>query len=220
MPMTVTIKSNDWQPRETVSQAAREKVRAESRRFIDSLATRFGELDKLAQKAKTFHVFSPEQLAEFRYLFGNFRELSEEFLMLSQLTEESLDKFQKDEVADTEEHRKLDEYFVRLQVPMLHRVISTNLRLLKVWDDCVQCGEDLPYGAYELFRETLRIIYHARAELLRPCYAELLDEAALRDVNRVERLLNTLMQRAPKLVEFIAKGALPDQRSDQREEPR
>lgn len=203
------INRNNWKHRDTVSQAGREKVREESRRFIDSLATRFEELDKLARKAKNFHVFSPDQLAEFRFLFSNFRELSEEFLMLSQLTEKLLDKFQTDEIAATEEHRKLDDYFVRLQVPMLHRVISTNLRLLKVWDDCVQCGEDLPYGAYELFRETLRIIYYARVELLRPCYTKLLDEAALRDVNRVERLLHTLMQRAPKLLEFMADDAPP-----------
>jgi len=198
-----------WKTNQPVRQTDREKVRAESRRFIDSLATRFDELDKLASKAKQLHVFSPEQLTEFRHLFGTFRELSDEFLMLSQLTEKSLDKFQKDESDSSDEHKRLDEYFVRLQVPMLHRVISTNLRLLKIWDDCVQCGEDLPYGAYDLFRETLRIIYHARVELLRPCYAELLDEAALRDVNRVERVLGTLMLRAPKLLEFVAEDA-PD----------
>jgi hypothetical protein len=198
-----------WKTNQPTRQTEREKVRAESRRFIDSLATRFDELDKLASKAKQLHVFSPEQLTEFRHLFGNFRELSDEFLMLSQITEKSLDKFQKDELESSDEHKRLDEYFVRLQVPMLHRVISTNLRLLKIWDDCVQCGEDLPYGAYDLFRETLRIIYHARVELLRPCYAELLDEAALRDVNRVERVLGTLMQRAPKLLEFVAEDA-PD----------
>lgn len=193
-----------WKTSQPVRQTDREKVRTESRRFIDSLATRFDELDKLASKAKQLHVFSPEQLTEFRHLFGTFRELSDEFLMLSQITEKSLDKFQKDESESSDEHKRLDEYFVRLQVPMLHRVISTNLRLLKIWDDCVQCGEDLPYGAYDLFRETLRIIYHARVELLRPCYAELLDEAALRDVSRVERVLGTLMQRAPKLLEFVA----------------
>ena len=94
---------------------------------------------------------------------------------------------------------------------MLHHVISTNLRLLKVWDDCIQCGENLPYGAYDIFRETLRIIYQARIELLRPCYALLLDKTALRDVDRVERLLGTLMQRAPKLLEFVTQEDPPDE---------
>jgi hypothetical protein len=203
------MKQSNWKSKEPIKRSDREKVREESRRFIDSLATRFDELDKLAKKAKELHVFSQEQLSEFRTIFGSFRSLSDEFLVLSQLTEKSLDKFQRDDDATIEEHKKLDEYFLRLQVPMLHRVIETNLRLLKVWDDCVQCGENLPYGAYDIFRETLRIIYHARIELLRPCYAELLDKTTLRDVDRVERLLGTLMRRAPKLLEFVEEGILP-----------
>lgn len=206
--MSVKLKHGDWRSAKTIRRTEREKIRAKSRRYIDSLATRFGELDELAREAKECRVFDAKEFAQFRLLFKTFRDLSEEFQMLSQLTETALDKFREDASVADDEHKMLDEYFVRMQVPVLHGVIGTNLRLLKIWDDLLLCGENLPYGAHELFLETLRIIDRARVELLRPCYASLLDEAAMRDINRVERLLGTLMQQAPKLLDFRSLGSL------------
>ena len=192
----------------------REKIRTDCRRFIDSLAIRLGELEEVARKAKRFHVFSRDEYAQFRCVFENFRELTEEFQMLSEVTENSLERFKRDEIVASEEQQNLGDYFVRMQVPMLHGVISTNLSLLKVWDDRLQRGEELPLGAYELFVQTLRIIFNAREELMRPCYATLLDEKALREADRVERLLRTLMRRAPKLLDFMPSGRLPDWMDD------
>lgn len=179
------------------------KVRAESRRFVGSLSVRFGELEKLARKAKDFQVCGPAQLNEFRHLFMLFRALSDEFLSLSELTKRSLDKFRRDETAGPDEYDALDDHFRRLQVPILQHMISTNLRLLRIWDDCLRCGESLPYGAYDLFLDTLRIIYQARTELAQPRYAGLLDEVILRNADRVDRLLDTLMKRAPQLLELV-----------------
>jgi hypothetical protein len=200
--MSTKLPHDDWKPTKAGHRAERERIRAKSRLYIDSLATRFGELDDLARKAKDCHVFNAVEFAEFRLLFKTFREMSEEFQMLSHLTEAALDKFREDATVADDEHKRLDEYFVRMQVPVLHGVIRTNIRLLKIWDDLLQCGEKLPYGAHEMFVETLRIIFRARIELLRPCYANLLDAEALRDTDRVERLLDMLMQQAPKLLDF------------------
>jgi hypothetical protein len=188
----------------TTRQAELAKVRYDARRFVDALADRLRELAQLASLAKQFNVFNAYEYAEFKELFLNFRELSEEFQMLSRLAEDSLLNMKSEAQDDEDEHRELDDYFRRLQVPMLHGVISTNLRLLKVWDDRLQRGEGLPYGAYELFLDTVRLIYNARLELLRPRYVALLDEAALRDADRAERLLRTLLERAPQLLDFAA----------------
>ncbi len=191
-------------------QAELEKVRSDAHRFVEALAARLRELEHLAREAKHFNVFAADEYAQFRLLFLNFRELSEEFQVLSQLAEDSLGNL-KSEVQDAgDEHRRLDEYFRRLQVPMLHGVISTNLRLLRVWDDRLQRGEGLPYGAYELFLETVRLIYNARLELLRPRYVALLDDAALRDADRAERLLQALIERAPRFLDFAPGLALQD----------
>jgi hypothetical protein len=197
------MQQRSWTGKPPLRHDDPDKVRAESRRFIDSLATRFAELDAMAAKVKDVHVFSPAQLAAFHHLFATFRAQSDEFLALSQVTARALAKYREDDQADVAERQRLDANFHNLQVPMLHRMISTNLRLLRIWDDCIRCGEALPYGAYEIFLETLRIIYQARIELLRPCYAGLLDETALKDADRVERLLGTLMRRAPRLLELV-----------------
>jgi hypothetical protein len=191
-------------------QATADKVRRDSRRFVDSLAQRLAELERLAASARQFNVFDAEEYADFKRLFLNFSDLAEEFQMLSHLTEQSLAKYQRIGARHWNEHKELDEYFRKLQVPMLHQVITTNLRLLRVWDDRLQHGEGLPYGARELFVETIRVIHNARIQLLRPRYFALLDEAALRDADRADRLLRTLIQQSPKLFNFGEENALEE----------
>jgi len=183
-------------------QSAAEKIRGDARRFVDGLANRLVELDQMAQKAKKFNVFNPKEYADFKNLFLSFTDRTEEFQMLSYLAEESLSNFERGGATQWKEHQQLDEYFRKLQIPMLRQVIATNLRLLKIWDDRLQRGEGLPYGSRELFIETIRVIYNAKTQLLRPRYVALLDGAALRDADRAERLLKTLMRRAPKLLDF------------------
>lgn len=186
-----------------VSQlSSADKIRVDARRFVDSLAARLMELERLARKAKRFSVFNPSEYAAFKSLFMYFTECSEEFQLLSFLAEETLAGYERHGVNHWAEHRELEEYFRRLQVPMLQQVISTNLRLLKVWDDRLQRGEGLPYGAREVFLETVRVIYNAKTQLLRPRYVALLDESALRDADRAERMLATLIRKAPTLFNF------------------
>ncbi|HVI51333.1 MAG TPA: hypothetical protein VM661_09010 [Candidatus Sulfotelmatobacter sp.] len=182
--------------------SAAEKIRSDARRFIDGLADRLVELDRMSQKAKRYNVFSPKEYAEFKSLFVSFTDRTEEFQMLSYLAEESLSNYERGGADQWREHQQLDEYFRKLQIPMLRQVISTNLRLLKIWDDRLQRGEGLPYGARELFLETIRVIYNAKTQLLRPRYVALLDNSALHDADRAERLLRTLIRKAPKLFDF------------------
>jgi hypothetical protein len=185
-------------------QSKAEQIRQDARRFVDALAIRLGELEGMATLAKQYDVFNTDEYAQFKQLFLNFSDLCEEFQLLSHLTEESLANFERAAVGHWDEHRKLEEYFRKLQVPMLHAVIRTNLRLLRVWDDRLQRGEGLPYGAREVFLETIRVIHNARSELLRPRYVALLDEAALEDADRADRLLRTLISQAPQLFDFAA----------------
>lgn len=183
-------------------QSAAEKIRSDARRFIDGLADRLVELERMSQKAKRYNVFNPKEYAEFKSLFLSFTDRTEEFQLLSYLAEESLSNYERGGADQWKEHQQLDEYFRKLQIPMLRQVISTNLRLLKIWDDRLQRGEGLPYGSRELFLETIRVIYNAKTQLLRPRYVALLDNSALHDADRAERLLRTLIRKAPKLFDF------------------
>lgn len=187
----------------STEQANAEKLRHELRRFVDALADRLGELDKLAHLALRFTVFSTEEYTEFKQLFLNFRDLCDEFQMLSRLAEVSLAAMTHEDEDAGAEAAELEENYRKLQVPMLRAMIKTNLRLLHVWDDRLRCGEGLPYGARELFHETVRIIDTARNELLRPRYMELLEEDALADAAKADKLLRTLIAGAPQLFDFL-----------------
>jgi hypothetical protein len=144
------------------------------------------------------------EYAEFKTLFLNFRDLCDEFQVLSHLAQDSLSQFELFGQRHCGEYVNLERYFHKLQVPMLRAVIRTNLRLLRVWDTRLQQGEGLPYGSRELFIETIRIIHNARIELLRPRYLLLLDDDALQDAERAERLLQALVAQAPILFNFAS----------------
>jgi len=183
-------------------QSSADKVRRDARRFVDGLAERLIELDKMSVAAKRYSVFNADEYASFKALFLHFTDRTEEFQLLSYLTEETLAGYERGAVKHWKEHQELEGYFRKLQVPMLRQVIATNLRLLKIWDDRLQRGEGLPYGAREVFMETIRVIYNAKTQLLRPRYVALLDASAMRDADRAERLLRTLVRKAPKLFNF------------------
>ncbi|HIJ63592.1 MAG TPA: hypothetical protein HPQ04_12935 [Rhodospirillaceae bacterium] len=188
---------------------ANDKHRREARRFVDALATRLTELEHMAKDAKRHEAFQPEDYARFRSLFDHFRKLSEEFQILSHLTENSLAKFEVNDQRGNTEYRNLEAYFWRLQVPMLHSMIATNLRMLRVWDDRLRRGQGLPIGSRELFIETIRLIYDARLQLLRPRYVDLLDDEALKDAERANRILKALINKAPRLFDFGEDGERP-----------
>ncbi len=186
-------------------QANAERVRHELRRFVDSLGERLSELEKLAQLARRFNVFSADEYSEFKSLFLNFRDLCDEFQTLSRLAESSLANMPN---GHDEEALEMEATYRKVQVPMLRAMIRTNLRLLRVWEDRLQSGEGLPYGARELFRETVRIINHAREELLRPRYMELLEEEALEEAAEADRLLRHLISQSPQFFDFLESQAI------------
>jgi hypothetical protein len=184
-------------------QANAERMRLELRRFVGALGERLAELEQLAQLARRFNVFSADEYAEFKQLFLTFRDLCDEFQMLSRLAEETLASFETRDADLAAEAVQLENTYRMLQVPMLHAMIRTNLRLLRIWDQRLQEGDGLPYGSRELFRETVRIINTAREELLRPRYMEMLEQEALEDAAQAETLLRTLIAKAPQLFDFL-----------------
>ena len=187
----------------STEQANANRLRQELRRFVDALADRLGELDKLAHLALRFSVFSSDEYTEFKQLFLSFRDLCDEFQMLSHLAENSIAHINHLDQEAHAEATELEANYRKLQVPMLRAMIKTNLRLLRVWDDRLRSGEGLPYGSRELFRETVRIIDTARNELLRPRYMAFLEEESLEDAAKADKLLRTLIASAPQYFDFL-----------------
>jgi hypothetical protein len=195
----------------TTLETSAERLRAEARRFTEALTSRLGELEHLAGLARQYNVFSAMEYAEFKTLFLNFRDLCDEFQLLSRMTETSLAHFDREDVQSRAEMMELDSTFRSLQMPMLCAMIRTNLRLLRVWEGRLQSGEGMPYGARELFHETVRIIDTARNELLRPRYLALLEDDALKDAEEADRLLRTLIKKSPNLFDFVQGDAVDDE---------
>ncbi|MDR3435711.1 hypothetical protein [Telmatospirillum sp.] len=186
------------------------KIRHDARRYVDALALRLGELEQLAAQATQFTVFNADEYSQFKELFLRFSQLCEEFQILSHVTEEALANFEGSIANSQTERHELADAFRRLQVPMLHAVIRTNLRLLRVWEDRLRHSEGLPIGSRELLHETARIIRHTREELLRPRYAELLDDGALEDAAAADKILRSLITEAPRLFDFADEGISSD----------
>jgi hypothetical protein len=184
-----------------------DSLRNESRRFIDALATRLGELGELAREADQYKGFDFSFYPAFRRSYDEFMRLAEEFQLLSHVTEETLVELRAARgPRGTEDQRQeldsLDSYFRQLQIPMLREVIQTNFRLLKVWDNRLKQGNGLPYGSKQIFIETLRILQAARRALTRPENAPFLDDQTKETAGRAEDLLLTLREIAPDLVPF------------------
>lgn len=192
-------------------QTNAEKARQELRRFVGALGDRLGELEHLAQMARQFNVFSSDEYTEFKQLFLTFGDLCDEFQMLSRLAETSLANLDPSDKENVDAATEMEATYRKLQAPMLRAMIRTNLRLLKVWEQRLQAGEGLPYGSRELFRETVRIIDTARDELLRPRYMALLDEEALEDAAKADKLLRTLIAKAPHLFDFLESQSMDTQ---------
>jgi hypothetical protein len=195
----------------TTEETSAKKLRSDATLFVDSLTKRLKELENLAEMARKYDAFSSDQYGQFKQLFLTFGNLCQEFQLLNHLVETALADISGQDRSGREEVEALRAAFLDLQVPMLKAIIGTNLRLLRVWEDRLRCGEGLPYGSRELFYETMRIIDVARNELIRPRYLALLDEDALAEAEQADRLLKLLIKRTPILCDFVASEAIDDE---------
>ena len=187
---------------------ASDKARRTARGFIDALGDQQVELERLASLAKRCKIRKPADYVAFKQLFEDFQDHCQQFQMLSRVTEKALTGLDWSTATERQEKEQLSDFFYRLQVPMLQRVITTNLQLLRVWDCRVQEDGVLPYGAREFLLNIVRVIRDARLELLRPRFAILVSETVLRDADRASRLLRQLVKRAPALFSFIPEEEL------------
>jgi len=178
-------------------------------RYIHALIDRLAELKAMADLARKFRVFSDQQCAEFKVLFLKFRDLCDEFQTLSGLTAILMARINKRKPYDAEAAAIMKGHYESLQVGMLEVMTGTLMHLLQLWRDRLADGNKLPLGTHEILQETVRVIFTARLELLRPRYIEALDEAALTSADEAGRLVKMLLKRSPKYAEFSTPGDDP-----------
>ncbi|MBF0392959.1 MAG: hypothetical protein HQL38_09780 [Alphaproteobacteria bacterium] len=178
-------------------------LRRTARIYVDALAERLDELSRLATQARTIRGYSVDTYPTFKAIYYEFLRQSDEYQGLSYLAQEAIAALPQEDDGQRAAQRELADNFRQLQVPMLREVIRTNFRLLRIWEDRVTQGVELPLDSRQAFLDCVRVIHEAKSQLQREEYAPLLDPETLEIADRAKRLLETLLERAPNLVEFL-----------------
>ena len=185
----------------SVNRDAADKIRSSARLYIDGLAGRLQELTELINSSARFVTGQEEEYGHFKEFFQDFLDHTEECMILSSLTEETLALPQKLGLVLWEEHSELEARYRKLQLFFLNMVAQTSLRLLKIWKTRLDLGVGLPYGAYEVFLLAQRVITEVKAQLQRPRHAE--DASNQLDMTlESEALIVELLEQSPRFREF------------------
>jgi soluble cytochrome b562 len=93
---------------------------------------------------------------------------------------------------------KLAEKFVELTGFMLSAIVTASLHFLRILAE----KRELPLGARDVFMSELRSLYHAKERIETERYAHLLTDRTKSDLVAAEQILEIVIERAPKLLNF------------------
>lgn len=93
---------------------------------------------------------------------------------------------------------KLSEKFVELTGFMLSAIVTASLHFLRILAE----KRELPLGARDVFMSELRSLYHAKERIETERYAHLLTDRTKSDLVAAEQILEVVIERAPKLLNF------------------
>ncbi len=94
----------------------------------------------------------------------------------------------------------LQKQFNSLMVDVVHGEIKAGMKFLFV---CTSTSR-LPLGSENLFSNELRRLYRAQQEMSLPKYETLLDEETLHDMSIAQLILQEIIEKAPRLLNFDA----------------
>jgi hypothetical protein len=93
---------------------------------------------------------------------------------------------------------KLSTKFVELTGFMLSAIVTASLHFLRILAE----KRELPLGARDVFMSELRSLYHAKERIETDRYAHLLTDKTKADLAAAEQILEIVIERAPKLLNF------------------
>jgi soluble cytochrome b562 len=93
---------------------------------------------------------------------------------------------------------KLTEKFVELTGFMLSAIVSASLHFLRILAE----KKELRLGSSDVFMSELRSLYHAKERIESERYAHLLTDRTKSDLAAAEQILDVVIERAPKLLNF------------------
>ena len=93
---------------------------------------------------------------------------------------------------------ELSEKFVELTGFMLSTIVTASLHFLRILSE----KRELPLGARDVLMSELRSLYHAKERIEHERYASLLTERTRSDLIAAEQILEVVIERAPRLLNF------------------
>ena len=154
-----------------------------------------GVFERQIESLKAFEgetEYSVGALSTDRY--AQFRAKSGEVYTLGIVVKSRVDNL------DSGRDEELAKRFDRAVVEAQRVIIQASLRFMEVLSKL----EALPLGAREIFTGELRSLYDARERLRDPRLAPLIDESLSKKIDTAEAVLNTIIEKAPRLMSFGA----------------
>jgi hypothetical protein len=124
--------------------------------------------------------------------YAEFREYVDDFDTLAIVIEYKIKRLRDDR------SEKLSEKFVELTGFMLSAIVTASLHFLRILAE----KRELPLGARDVFMSELRSLYHAKERIETDRYAHLLTDRTKADLAAAEQILEVVIERAPKLLNF------------------
>ncbi|GAB4173877.1 MAG: hypothetical protein OHK0024_10580 [Thalassobaculales bacterium] len=124
-------------------------------------------------------------------LYRKFRDKVSEFETFSIIVEGRLRNL--DQPDDRLQHN-----FDRLSIVIFKCLIRASIKFLFV----LSANAVLPLGAREIFANELRSMYFAKQRMSDPRFGSFIDEQAWHDMELAEEILNEVIDKAPKLLNF------------------
>lgn len=155
-----------------------------------------------AMKKKAHHILALVKIVEKEAsstnfaMYDDFTKKISDFETLSILVDTRL----KNLTLNSNGSLDLQKQYISLMVDVVHGQIKAGMKFLFV---CTS-SSSLPIGAENLFSNELRRLYRAQAEMSLPKYETLLDDKTLRDMSTAQLILQEIIEKAPRLLNFDA----------------
>ncbi len=124
--------------------------------------------------------------------YAQFREHVDDFDTLAIIIEYKMKRLRDGRVG------KLSEKFVELTGFMLSAIVTASLQFLRILAE----KRELRLGARDVFMSELRSLYHAKERIESDRYAHFLTDKTKNDLVAAEQILDVVIERAPKLLNF------------------
>ncbi len=173
--------------------SASAKLDRDNEQIAEKVREMLSALERVATRVVTAAQQAANEANDDKFkAYATFREYVDDFDTLAIVIEYKIRRLRDGKAA------KLSEKFVELTGFMLSAIVTASLHFLRILAE----KRELPLGARDVFMSELRSLYHAKERIESDRYAHLLTDRTKNDLAAAEQILEIVIERAPKLLNF------------------